>query len=150
MPTPAPDFRTLEIVLLSSLIKDNAEIQGGITWQRVFHFLPLWDEADWSEKSSLRTNPPALRTRACLQQKHDAQRAAFVINIHSPSGEPSAISSTHPGQSTIMEFAFPLLFQVSQVVNWIAVKPPWSNIASAVQGAWKQLLFHFIELLFDS
>lgn len=40
----------LELARPSTLIKDNAELQGSVICQRVFHFLPLWDDADWREK----------------------------------------------------------------------------------------------------
>ena len=133
MPIPVPDFGTLEFALSSSLIKDNAELQHGITCQRVFHFLPLSDDADWNEKSSLRTNVSVLRTGICLQQKQSAQRSGFVIT-QSTSAELNTVSNTPPGPSAIMEphmrtWAFPLWFLASWVV--LVVKNPLANAGDA-------------------
>ena len=103
MPIPVPDFRTLKLALSSSLIKDNAELQDGITCQRVFHFLPPSDAADWNEKSSLRTNVSALRTRICLQQKQSAQRSGFVLT-QSTSGDLNTVSSTPPAYPPVWNY----------------------------------------------
>lgn len=88
LPISAPDFRTLALSLSSSLIKDNAELQGEMICQRVFHFLPLWNDADWSEESSPRTNAHVLRTSVCLQQKQSAQRAALLFLLTVPAVSP--------------------------------------------------------------
>ena len=132
MPIPVPDFGTLKLALSSSLIKDNAELQDGITCQRVFHFLPPSDAADWNEKSSLRTNVSALRTRTCLQQKQSAQRSGFVLT-QSTSGDLNTVSSTS-SPSTSMELhvrtrAFPLWFLASRVV--LVVKNMLANAGDA-------------------
>lgn len=115
---------SLLLPLHSSKIMKNYRVELLAKELSIFR-LPPSDDADWNEKSSLRTNARALRTRVCLQQKQNAQRSGFVI-IHSPLGEPSTVSNTHPGQSTIRElrvrtWAFPLFFQASQVFNWIVV-----------------------------
>ena len=130
MPIPVPDFGMLEFALSSSLIKDNAELQDGITCQRVFHFLPLSDDGDWNEKSSLRTNVSVLRTRICLQRKQSAQRSAFLLlRVPLLNWIQSAIlPQAHPPLWNCT-WAFPLWFLASQVV--LEVKNLLANAGDA-------------------
>ena len=130
MPIPVPDFGMLEFALSSSLIKGNAELQDGITCQRVFHFLPLSDDGDWNEKSSLRTNVSVLRTRICLQRKQSAQRSAFLLlRVPLLNWIQSAIlPQAHPPLWNCT-WAFPLWFLASQVV--LEVKNLLANAGDA-------------------
>lgn len=155
MPISAPDFKMLELPLPSPLIKDNAKLQGEITCQRFFHFLPLQSDADWSEKF-----PEDECSRSQDQSLPAAKTECSEAHFCCYCWRPLPVSWV---QSAMLAQANPPLWSCKReglhfpfCFKWVwpLIGLLWRTFLDQPHfchphGAWEYPLWHLHELLFD-